>query len=211
MNMHFSLPLMTASALLLSGCFDDNNRHDDETAGFLRTNAGQYSAAYEQDGHAAQMRLALTSGSATLMLLDDRDQLTALSGDYAAGHLTFSNGVQCSLSDGSALCAGAGVELTLSSEVAAAPLLRDAAGDYQGADDMSLALSVAGEAQVSRGDCSLTLTLTAEDSGLVRVSQPAACGLSAAQGVVYAAGDGHDISALQLVLPGSELSGYWLR
>ncbi|WP_430460548.1 hypothetical protein ACQUQU_15195 [Thalassolituus sp. LLYu03] len=205
----FSLGLMAAGALALTGCFDDDNK-DSAASRFLKDHQGQYSAAYEQDGHAAQLRLALTSKAAVLMLISDRDELTAYSGRYADNALTFSNGAVCEL-DTDASCTLDAVTLTLSAEALTAPDLQDAAADYASAGNQTLSLSVAGEADIALDGCTLTVTLVAEDSGLLRAEQAGDCGRSAVQGVAYEAGDGHDISALQLVLPGSDVSGYWTR
>lgn len=206
----FSLGLMTAGALALSGCFDDE--HSESAASrYLKQHQGQFSTAYEIDGHAAQLRLALTSKAALLMQISDRDELTAYRGSYADGSLSFGNGASCELSEDGASCELDDLTLTLTADTVTASDLQDAAGDYASAADQTLSLSVAGEALIDVDGCGLTLQLSAEDSGLIRAEQKSGCGLASVSGLAYQAGDGHDISAWLLVLPDSALSGYWTR
>ena len=213
--------LVLTTTLLLAACGGSDSDDGDDAAVAVDKLAGQYAGVYQDDG---APRLAtvtvIDSDDLTLVVLDEQDRRSEYSGRYAAktGTFEFAGGGSCQAADEALQCTLDGQSVTLAASTAESLdySVADLAGRYQVRLDGELYTLTAvsdGDFTVSVNGCDTAGNLSlALDGTLVAVRLTSAeCGGTLVNGYLstdslYAS---HDV--LVTYLPGSELSGYWIR
>lgn len=213
LKMHTLLAL--ACPLVLAACGDDDNN--------AATQAGQYQGVYlAADGNPRLATVAINeSGQSTLAVLDEEDNSSVSRGTTDGGKISFGSAGDCEINASSLACSldtldGSDVPL-LSQEPSSAPTVSALAGQYtlltDGNDEVTIAVAEDGSFTGTLMGCEASGQIEPMDEGglLTIAVQSGLCDDGGQFGFIesnqlYEASD-----SLAVYLPGSELSGYWIR
>lgn len=214
--------LVLGCLLPLGACGGSGSDNDSDQAAGLDELKGQYSGAYlDSDG---QPNLAIATlvdtGNLTLVILDEQDRRTEYSGRYdaASKSVSFDGAASCQVATAGLSCSLDGESIALT-EVAPEDLgynVADLAGTYQVRIDgelQSLVLNNDGQFAIDINRCETTGQLASALEGKVVVVKLTGsdCGSTLVNGFIETDSLYDDQDVLVTYLPGSELSGFWLR
>jgi len=214
---HTGALLRLLPILWLTACNSDSAPSTSQTAEqqFLRQHAGQYSGALVRDGQAQQLRLAIHDLGAELTHLDERDHIETVKGAVDDSGLTFDADSHCTVQASGFSCALAGQTVTLEPLTSeSAPDLATLAGDYHlvhGDDIGTLKLDSSGVITAKLQDCEVQATLSTQDTQLVLQVTGSSCDSSKSVGIVIPGTLTRSNDSLEVWIPDSSLSGFWLR
>ncbi|WP_148864507.1 hypothetical protein [Marinobacter fonticola] len=219
---HYRSALVFGSLLVLSACGGSDSDDDGDQAITLGELKGRYSGAYlDSDGQPnLTMATLVDTSNLTLVILDEQDRRTEYTGRYDAtskgvsfGGATscqaVSAGLSCSLDGKTVALASAEVD-SLAYDVA------DMAGTYRIRIDgelQSLVLESDGQFSVNNKRCETTGLLASALEGKVIIARLTGsdCGSALTNGFIETDSLYSDHDVVVAYLPGSELSGHWIR
>ncbi|MDQ9092095.1 hypothetical protein RC083_10900 [Pseudoalteromonas haloplanktis] len=210
------LLFLSAIALSLSGCNLDNDPTEEElTHEYLSDHVGLYETAYELEGHAMLARLAVSDLGATLVLTNDMEVSISLSAEVVDQNLEFASQQSCT-------DVGSGFSCTLTSQTI--NLARIDTRHYTAVNQLAGDYRVIAEEQVvdinldSQGTfvaqfqgCNITGTISTENTFFSVTPAANSCGSEHAVGVAFSNNYEFDPTSLEVYLPGSVLSGEWVK
>lgn len=207
--------LLSAAILssLLTGCNLDND--DNEQQDYYGTHSGLYTAAYEKDGKAQLVRLAINELGATLVLTSDREVSTASVGSLVDQSIIFSSQTHCEKSSEGFSCTidSLPVDLAINNtrHYTALNLL---AGDYKVIGDaqvINVNLDSQGTFVAQYQGCNITGSMTNENTYFSIAALNNVCTKEDTPGVVFINNDNLGPASLEVYLAGNILTGDWIK
>ncbi len=208
------LPWLVVPLALLSGCGSDSDSRSDSDRfeQFLADNQGVYQSAVTVDGQAQRLRLSIHQ-AATLTLLDDRDNASHFDGERDGDGVSFSNQVTCEPTDSAFECQFdfGSVNLALQS-VDTTLELADLVGTFRiaSAGEVGQIVVDGGNFEASFINCDISGAI-ALDNGLLSVRESSnSCDAAPSTGIAFAESLYTQNDTLDVAIPNSRLSGFWI-
>ncbi|MEH6347363.1 MAG: hypothetical protein V7785_19865 [Bermanella sp.] len=205
---------LTSSFLL--GCGSDNETEDVSSTFSFADTPGEYSVAFTRNNQAWLAKLAIHDLAATLSLHDELDNVEAMTGRYQNAVLSFSESQSCLVSADLASCElnGESLELTKISQSDAQTELSKLAGDYDmmsGAQRVSVTVDAQGIFSADLLNCAINGQFSMQEN-IIRLEETQnTCNDHLVNGVAYTSELYDAYDTLQVILPESALSGYWIK
>ena len=205
---------LTSSLLL--GCGSDNESKDESAELNFADTAGEYSVAFTRNNQAWLAKLAIHDLAATLTLHDELDNFEAMTGSYQDSVLTFSEGRSCLVSADLASCEFNGENLELIRITHSAPQteLAKLAGNYDmmsGAQRVTVTVDAQGIFSADLLNCAINGQFSMQENMIRLQETQNTCNENLVNGVAYTSELYNAYDTLQVILPESALSGYWIK
>jgi len=216
--MKIKLLLTSITLTLLSACGSDGPTDEELFQNFAENRSGLYQAAFEQESKAKLIQLSIHSISATLILIDDRDnkQLITSTYDDSNKSLSFANIADCNAIETSFECTINGQELTLEKQnkINDTSTIVELSGDYVITSNDQLGtikLTSDGKFTASFSSCEINGNVSLESSLILINEVSNSCTNNNSSGVVRLDTLYRKNDTLEVLLPDSPLSGFWLQ
>jgi len=205
---------LTSSLLL--GCGSDNESAENSNSLNFADTPGEYSVAFTRNNQAWLAKLAIHDFAAILTLHDEIDNFEAMRGTYQDAVLSFSEGRSCLVSAEVARCEldGENLELIKITQSVAQTELTKLAGNYDmmsGAQRVSVTVDAQGIFSAHLLNCAISGQFSMQENMIRLQETQNTCNEHQVNGVAYTSElyDAND--TLQVILPESALSGYWIK